>query len=164
MRDAQARVMQGWALSLQGEVCEALAQLAAAVTDYRATGARAWQTNFLALLAQAQCSAGLVSDGLQTIGEARALSVNQAEYWWDAELSRIEGDLQLASSGSQDGRAEEYYRNAMETARRQQARSWELRAATSLARLLANQGRRAEARELLGPRTAGSPRASTPPI
>jgi predicted ATPase/class 3 adenylate cyclase len=151
MRDAIARIMQGWALSLQGASHEAVVQLAAAVSDYRATGARAWQTNFLALLAQAHCSAGLVAEGLQTIGEARGLSINHAEHWWDAELSRIEGDLQLASSGSQGGHAEECYRNAIETAQRQQARSWELRAATSLAHLLGNQGRRAEAQELLAP-------------
>jgi predicted ATPase len=151
MRDAMARVMQGWALSLRGAGREALAQLAAAVADYRATGARAWQTNFLALLAQAHCSAGLVTDGLQTISEARELSMNQAEHWWDAELSRIEGDLHLASPGSRDGRAEQSYRNAIDTARRQQARSWELRAATCLARLLGEQGRRSEARDLLFP-------------
>ena len=151
MRDAMARVMQGWALSLRGAGHEALTHLSAAVKDYRATGARAWQTYFLALLARAYCNAGLVTEGLQTVGEACGLSMNQAEHWWDAELSRIEGDLHVASSGSQDARAEECYRNAIETALRQQARSWELRAATSLARLLGNQGRRAEAHELLAP-------------
>ena len=75
--------------------------------------------------------------------------MNQAEHWWDSELSGIEGDLHVAPSGSQNGRAKECYRNATETAQRKQARSWELRAATSLARLLSNQSRWAEAQELL---------------
>jgi hypothetical protein len=68
---------------------------------------------------------------LQTIGEARELSMNQAEHWSDVELSGIEGDLHVASSGSQNGRTKECYRNTIETAQRKQARSWELRAATS---------------------------------
>jgi len=55
---------------------------------------------------------------LQTIGEAHELSMNQAEHWSDSELSGIEGDLRVASSGSQNGRATECYRNAIETAQR----------------------------------------------
>ena len=95
--------------------------------------------------------AGLIPQGLHTIAEARELSAIQAEHWWDAELHRIEGDLVLAQTGAQDGRAETCYRSAIDTARQQQAKSWELRAVMSLARLWGEQGRRADARELLAP-------------
>jgi len=73
----------------------------------------------------------------------------QDEYWWYAELHRLEGDLLLAAA-EPDG-AGQCYLNALATASKQQARSWELRAATSLARLWGQQGRRVEARDLLAP-------------
>ena len=89
-----------------------------------------------------------ITEGLSTIGKARAL---EGEKWWAAELHRIEGDLLLASATSQEDRAEQSYRNAIEIACQQQAKSWELRACRSLAHLLSRQGRTIEARGLLQP-------------
>ena len=151
MRTAQLGVLKGWALSAQGNDRDALAVLSEAVPAYRATGAAAWQTNFLVLLANAYGRAGLVVEGLQAIGDARRLSTIQDEHWWAAELRRIEGGLRLDLAGTRDGSAERCYRQAIEVARHQQAKSWELRAATSLARLRGEQGRRTEARDLLAP-------------
>ncbi|HEY1431876.1 MAG TPA: AAA family ATPase [Stellaceae bacterium] len=164
MRDAMARVMHGWALSLQGEGRRALAELAAAVADYRATGARAWRTNFLALLAQAYCSVGFVAEGLQTIAEARGLSMNQAEHWWDAELSRIEGDLHRGLPASQDG----VRSNAIKAQSIRRGTSRPDRGSCALKLALPGCG----ANKAGGPKraicshpfTAGSPKASTPPI
>jgi predicted ATPase len=121
------------------------------LTGYRATGARAWQTNFLALLAIGYLHAGRYAEGLSTIGEARNLATRQDEYWWESELHRLECDLLLASVGIRQDRVERCYRSALGSARRQAAKSWELRAAVSLARLLRDQGRRDEAREVLAP-------------
>src|SRR6202043_1604919 len=89
-----------------------------------------------------------ITEGQSAIVEARAL---EGEKWWAAELHRIEGDLLLASATSTEGQAEQSYRNAIETACQQQAKSWELRACRSLACLWRDQGRHAEARDLLTP-------------
>jgi adenylate cyclase len=148
MRIAMLRVLRGWALSAQGNVQDALIELSEGLAEYRATGAQASQTHYLALLADGYQRAGRITEGLSTIAEARAL---EGENWWAAELDRIEGDLLLASATSQEDRAEQSYRNAMETARQQHAISWKLRACLSLARLLCRRARIAEARDLLAP-------------
>jgi predicted ATPase len=148
MRIAMLRVLRGWALSAQGDSQGALIALSEGFAEYRATSAQASQIQYLALLADGYRRAGRITEGLSTIAEARAM---EGEKWWAAELHRIEGDLLLASATSQEDRAEQSYRNAMETARQQQAKSWELRACRSLARLLCRQGRTAEARDLLAP-------------
>jgi predicted ATPase len=100
------------------------------------------------LLADGYRRAGRITEGLSTIAEAQA---SEGEKWWAAERHRIEGDLLLASAVSEEDRAEQSYRSAMETARQQQAKSWELRACRSLADLMCRQGRTAEARDLLAP-------------
>ena len=81
---------------------------------------------------------------------------------WEAELHRLEGIALVGLNRLEEGQSA--LEEALRVARRQQAKAYELRAATSLARLWGEQGRRTEARELLAPSTAGSPRASTPPI
>jgi predicted ATPase len=150
-RIAQLRLMRGWALSSQTDDRGALTELSEGLAGYRATGARAWQTNFLALLAIGYLRAGRYAEGLSTIAEARNLATLQDEYWWESELYRLEGDLLLASVGVRQDRVERCYQSALGSARRQEAKSWELRAAVSLARLLRDQGGRDEAREVLAP-------------
>ncbi len=85
------------------------------------------------------------------MAEAQAFVARTGERFVEAEVHRIHGDLLLALPTSDHAHAEEAFREALEVARRQSARSWELRAATSLARLLRDQGRRDEACELLQP-------------
>ena len=95
--------------------------------------------------------AGRYAEGLSTIAEAQSLTTLQDEYWWEPELHRLEGDLLLASDGPSQELVEACYQHALESAARQEAKSWELRAAVSLGRLWHDQGRHSEARDLLAP-------------
>jgi predicted ATPase len=103
----------------------------------------------LALLADLEGSAGRPEAGLATLAEARALGERGGEADWAAELRRLNGQLLRTPPVLDAAGAETCFREALEIARRQEARSWELRAATSLARLLADGGRRDEARKIL---------------
>jgi predicted ATPase len=80
---------------------------------------------------------------------------------WEAEVNRLGGEIALLSPEQHAAKAQAYFERALAVARQQQAKSWELRAAMSMARLWRDQGKRKEARELLAPVTAGSPRGST---
>jgi class 3 adenylate cyclase/predicted ATPase len=151
MRIATARLMRGWMLLSRTDDRSALTELSEGLAEFRATGARAWQTNFLALLAIGCLRDGKYAEGLSTIAEAQSLARAQDEYWWEPELHRLEGDLLLTSAGLAQDRVEQCYKNALESARRREAKSWELRAAMSMARLWRDQGKRDEARELLAP-------------
>jgi predicted ATPase len=108
--------------------------------------------SFLGTLAEALGRAGQVSDGLAAIDEALERSERTEELWRIAELLRIKGELVLVQGASEAAAAAaDHFRQALDWARRQGALSWELRAATSLARLLRNQGRSADATALLQP-------------
>ena len=89
------------------------------------------------------------NDAWRCIDKATTLAETTGERWFDAEISRLSGEIELLSPERNAVKTEAYFKRALETAHAQQARSWELRAATSLARLWRDQGRRAEARELL---------------
>jgi predicted ATPase len=95
--------------------------------------------------------AGRYAEGLSAIAEARDLVTLQDEYWWEPELHRLEGDLVLASGGSSRGLVKKCYQRALGSAHRHEAKSWELRAAVSLTHLWHDQGRGADARDLLAP-------------
>jgi len=112
----------------------------------------------LALLAEAYGGLGQAEKGLALLAEALAVVNNSRERHWEAELYRLRGELLLVPEGKRRrakgkrqpwGEAETCFRQALDIARRQQAKSLELRAATSLARLWQRQGKRAEARKLL---------------
>jgi predicted ATPase len=103
----------------------------------------------LGFLAEAQAKAGRPDEGFTTLDEALALVEKTGERHWEAELCRLRAKLLLGQGD--DAAAEASFRRAIEVARRQDARSWELRAATDLARLWQKEGRSAEARELLAP-------------
>ena len=107
---------------------------------------------FAFLISAASGRAGQIADGLPAIEEAIVRSEHTEERWLIAELLRIKGELLLLQDApGAAAAAEDHFRQALDWARRQGALSWELRAATSLARLLRDQGRREEARELLAP-------------
>jgi predicted ATPase len=105
----------------------------------------------LARFADACLLAGWIEEGLSAVRDALTETEETEVRWYDAELNRLEGELLLASEDPDESRAEASFRKALDIARGQQAKSWELRAATNLARLLARQGRREEARALLAP-------------
>ncbi|MGO9062735.1 MAG: hypothetical protein ACLQU2_36030 [Candidatus Binataceae bacterium] len=99
------------------------------------------------VLAEAYGKAGRPQDGLEALAPALELADKTAIRQFEAELYRVKGDLALMQAATVE--AESAFRHAVEIARRQCAKSWELRAATSLARLLDKQGKRAEARKML---------------
>jgi class 3 adenylate cyclase/predicted ATPase len=146
---AVGRIMRAAARAMLEPHDEFVVEIREAMAAYRATGARFQGTYHLILLAQAVAACGRRGEGLAALREAAALVGDTAERYVEAEIHRLEGNLRLAEGGSAE--AEGCYLKALGVARAQEARSLELRAATSLARLRREQGRRAEARELLAP-------------
>ena len=94
---------------------------------------------------------GHPADGLQALAEAHSLIEQHEERWWEAEISRLRGVLLLRQTGTSQAEAEAWLQRALDVARRQEAKSLELRAAMSLARLWQQQGKRDAARALLAP-------------
>jgi predicted ATPase len=131
----------------EGEV--AIAQIQRGLAAYGSTGAQLFLPYFLSLLARACLKSGQPSEGLRIIGVALERVRATGERVWEPELVRLEGELRLAVSPADVADAGECFRRAMEIARQQSARSWELRAAVSLARLLVAEGRRDEAHRAL---------------
>jgi predicted ATPase len=146
---AAGRVLQGWALTEEETGREeGIAHIRHALADYQATGGALYRPYFLALLAEVCAKAGQVEEASSLLADALAGAERVGERWYQAELHRREGEL-LARSDAD--RAEVCFRRALILAERQGARVWQLRAATSLARLWWRQGRRLEAHELLAP-------------
>src|SRR5262249_13886203 len=103
------------------------------------------------MLAEVSARLGHTEDGLQVLAEAHTLVEQHEERWWEAEIHRLRGVLLLRQTGTPQAEAEAWLQRALDVARRQEAKSLELRAAMSLARLWQQQGRRDAARELLAP-------------
>ena len=117
----------------------------------RATGAALFVPYFCTLLADVSDHLGHPEDGLQALAEAHTLVEQHEERWWEAEVCRLRGVLLLRQPGTPQAEAETWLQRALDVARRQEAKSLELRAAMSLSRLWQQQGKRAEAHELLAP-------------
>jgi predicted ATPase len=141
----------GWALVKTGQAEEGLARLRAGLDACRALGARVWRLPSLPLLLEACLETGRVEEGLSAAREALTEVEETAARILEAELNRLEGELLLACNEPEESRAEASFRNAIAIARAQQAKSWELRAAMSMARLWRDQRKRNEARDLLAP-------------
>jgi predicted ATPase len=121
------------------------------VQAFRATGAELGRPYFLALLAEAYGTLGEAAVGLTVLTEALALAETTGERWYEPELYRLKGALLLQQNSDNQAEAEICFHHALNIARTQQAKSFELRAATSLARLWQQQGKRQEAYDLLAP-------------
>jgi len=144
--------MRGWALAMQGHGEEGMAQIRQGIAAYRATGAELFVPLFLyTWLADVCTHLGHPEEGFQALAEAHTLVEQHEERWWEAEVSRLRGALLLQQTLTHQEEAEVCFQQALTVARHQQAKSLELRAAMSLARLWQQQGKRAEARELLAP-------------
>ena len=148
---AHAIMLRGWALVEEGQGEEGVAQLREGYAAYCGDGAQIECSHWLALLAEAYRDTGRPTEGLRPIAEALDHVAQTGIVYYEAELHRLDGELRLHLDAPDEQRAEASFRRALEIARRQQAKSWELRAATSLARLRGEQGRRMEARDLLAP-------------
>src|SRR5215470_388969 len=130
-----------------------MAQMHQAVAARRVTGAELSQSLWPAMLTEAYGSMGQAAEGLALVAEALVAVEKTQERFNEAELYRLKGELLLAQAVTRPlwGEVEACFHQALDVARRQQAKSWELRAATSLCRLWRQQGKRAEAYELLAP-------------
>jgi predicted ATPase len=148
---AWAIIIQGKALVEQGWREDGIAQIQQGLTDFQATGGRLRLPYYLALLAEASGRSGQVEKGLRLLNEALSEMQQTGEHCWEAELYRLQGDLLLAHSTTHHTTAEACLHQALEVSRRQQTKSLELRAATSLARLWQSQGKDKEAHALLAP-------------
>jgi TOMM system kinase/cyclase fusion protein len=152
-------IMRGWAIAMQEHSPEGLVQIRQGLDTYRSTGAKYQQPHFLTLLAEASGLLGQPEDGLAALDEALTLIQQTGEQYYAAELHRQRGELLLlreaqrhpAQGGREQHEAERCFQQALDVARQQEAKSLELRAAMSLARLWQQRGQRAEARELLAP-------------
>ena len=143
--------MRGWALAMQGQEEEGLAQIRQGIAAVRATGAALTVPYLCTLLADVSAHLGHTEEGLQVLAEAHTLMEQQHERWWEAEIYRLRGVLLLRQTGTSQAEAEAWLRRALDVARHQEAKSLELRAAISLSRLWQQQGKRNEARGLLAP-------------
>ena len=150
LRAEQGRILRGWALAMQGEAAAGVALLRQGLASPD-VGPEHLRPHWLALLAEAYGRAGQPQAGLQVLAEAVTLMATTEMWWSEAEMSRLQGELRLQLASPDVPQAEACFQQALDVARRQQAKSLELRAALSLNRLWQQQGKRQAARELLAP-------------
>jgi predicted ATPase len=148
-RLAHATVLHGWALARQGQGEVGRAAIRQGLTASMATGSMLLQPYGLGLLAETYETGGHPDEGLAVLAEAQAVMAVTGVQWYAAELSRLKGALLLRQAVPDAAQAEACFQQALAVARQQQAKSWELRATMSLARLWQQQGKMAEACELL---------------
>jgi predicted ATPase/class 3 adenylate cyclase len=142
-------LLSGWVRAYQGQAQEGIEQITQGLIAYRATGAVVFQPYWLVLLAEAHGMRGQPEAGLTVLTEALALVDTTGERWYEPELYRLKGTLLLQQNAANQAEAETCFQQAISIAQNQQAKSLELRAATSLARLWQSQGKRQEANDLL---------------
>jgi predicted ATPase len=144
------QILKGWSMARQGAGPAGLELMRRSATERTGTGATWWQIRYLCMLAETCQQHGRANEGLLAVAEAAELMERTQEHMWEAELARIEGELRRSRHASAS-EIEGHFNRALVIARGQSARALELRAATSLARLWGEEGRRTEARELLAP-------------
>ena len=148
---ALGTMQKGCVLALSGKASEAIQMITSGITMYRSTGSRVYLPIFLSHLSRAHAELGQFDEAWRCIGEAMTAVETTKERWYEAEINRIAGEIALKSPQPGSAKAEAYFERALAVARAQQAKSWELRAAMSMARLWRDQGKREQARELLAP-------------
>jgi class 3 adenylate cyclase/predicted ATPase len=148
---ARGVLLHGWALAHQGHAQAGIEQITQGLTAHRATGGEIGRPYFLALLGEAHGIIGHIELGINVLKDALALVDKTGERWYEPELYRLKGELLLQQSSDNHAEAETCFHHAIRRAQSQQAKSWELRATTSLATLWQQQGRRQEAHDFLAP-------------
>jgi predicted ATPase len=146
---AMGTVHRGWVMVKNGDLTRGISLLRSGWAAYRATGTDMWTPYNTALLARACEFAGHIEKGLTLLNDALQIVEQTGQRWFAAELYRHKGQLLLRQGRTEA--AEELYYKALSIAREQEAKLWELRAAMSFARLRRDQGRYAEAHDLLAP-------------
>jgi predicted ATPase/class 3 adenylate cyclase len=142
---------QGYVSALTGKASDAVQMITAGIGLWRATGATAWMPLYRLHLAKAYSELDQFDEAWRNIRDAMSAIEDTKERWWEAEVNRTAGEITQLSPERDAAKAEEYFERALAVARQQQAKSWELRAAMSLARLWRDQGKVSQARELLAP-------------
>ena len=142
---------QGQVMALTGRASDAVQMITSGLTAYWSTGATVFMPKNLSDLARAYAALDQFDNAWRCIGEAMTAIETTKERWWEAEVNRIAGEVALKSPEPDAAKAQAYFERALGVARQQQAKSWELRAAMSMARLWRSQGKPQQARELLAP-------------
>jgi predicted ATPase len=142
---------QSWLFALTGKASDAVQMFHAANTAWRKSGSTLWMPLYLPYLARAHAELGQFDDAKRCVGEAMTAIETTKETWCEAEIHRTAGEIALLSSEPDAAKAEAYFESAIAVAQKQQAKSWELRAAMSMARLWRDQNKRDAARDLLAP-------------
>jgi predicted ATPase len=141
----------GSLFALTGKASDAVLAITSGITSLRSTGATLYEPRHLWHLAIAYAELGQLDDARRCIDDAIDKVEKSKEKWCEAEVNRIAGEVALKSPAPDTEKAEKYFDRALAVARQQQAKSWELRAAMSLARLWRDQRKTVKARELLAP-------------
>jgi predicted ATPase len=143
-------ILRGWTMVQEGAAEPGIALMRQSTADRAALGVGWYQARYLCMLAEAHAQLGQAEPGLHVVAEAKDLIARNDEHMWEGELERIAGEL-LRVQGASVPAIEACFARAIAGARQQAAKSFELRAATSLARLWADQDKRTEASNLLAP-------------
>jgi class 3 adenylate cyclase/tetratricopeptide (TPR) repeat protein len=146
---AVARLVAGWARTIDGAVEEGIRTFESGLADLQTTGTRFFTTLATATLSDVYARAGRVSEALSILEGAESFRRTSGEEFYAAELSRLRGDLLVGGSPENDAEAERCFEQALAISRAQAAKLFELRAALSLGRLWQRQGKKAEARRLV---------------
>ena len=165
------KMLRGRSLAMQGRQDEGIAEMRQGLAAYQAMGAEALQLHWRSNLAEVYGKAGRVEEGLAVLADAQALTErNGSERWFDAELYRLKGELRWQKARNQgqevkfEAEVEACFQQAIEIARQQTAKSWELRASMSLSRLWQKQRKKAKAFRCCRKSTIGSRRGLIPRI
>jgi class 3 adenylate cyclase/predicted ATPase len=142
-------MFRGCVLALVGRAADAIALIASGLAAYRSMGSTLMVPFYSCCLARAHADLGQIDDARRCIDEATTAVATTKEKWFEAEVYRIAGEIALKSPEPAAAKAEAYFERSLAVAREQQAKSWELCAAMSMARLWRDQGKRNEARDLL---------------
>jgi predicted ATPase len=148
---SMAAILRGWALAQEDQQSEGIAQMRQGLAHLRETGAGLWQPTFLALLADACGKTGNSDEASALLEEGRTVALKNGERFYEPELCRLKGELLLIGGQHDRREVERCFKEALELARRQEAKALELRIALCLARLWTEQNRCSDARDLLGP-------------
>ena len=148
---SSASMLKGWLFTLTGKTSNAIQMITSAINDGLSRRALVWHPVMRSWLATAYAEVGQYNDAWSCVEEAITSVEITNERWFEAEINRLAGEIALSSPERDAAKAQEYFERALSIARQQQAKSWELRAAMSMARLWRSQDKPQQARELLAP-------------
>jgi class 3 adenylate cyclase/predicted ATPase len=146
-----AMLVTGCLLAVTGKSADAVLKMTNGLNAWRQTGTTVWTPAYFSYLARAHADLGQIDEASRRIGEALSALQTTKESWYEAEIHRVAGEIALRRDKVDATKAEVCFERALAVARAQRARSWELRAAMSLARLKRDQGKPDVGRDLLAP-------------